>query len=67
MNERGKCAKPKFNAQHVTPVKANKSAQLPNIVNRPKTSKGPNPKMKPPKGPCPTGEPVCYCPPKLKP
>lgn len=68
MNERNKALNPKFNAKHVTPLKVEKAAQSPNIVNRTNIAKsGVNPKHKILKGPCPKGGDICHCHPKLVP
>ena len=69
MNERNKALNPKFNSKHVKPMKVKKAAQAPNIMNRTNKTqtKGLNPRIHPPKGPCPKGGEVCNCHPKLVP
>ena len=65
-NERGKSLNPKFNSEHVKPLKMHKAAKAPNIINKTNTvHNGVNPRLKPPKGVCPTGASVCYCNPKM--
>ena len=67
-NKRHKNLNPKFNAQNVKPPKTHKAAKAPNIMNKTNTvQSGVNPKLKPPKGPCPKGGEKCYCHPKTVP
>ena len=62
MNARGKPLNPKFNAGHVTPLRVKKAASVPSVTPK---ARGLNPKLKPPRGPCPTGASVCKCNPKM--
>ena len=66
MNARNKLYKPAHNAKKVKPLKQEKSAKAPDVVNKTSSVKsGVNIKLKPDKKPCPTGASVCYCNPKM--
>ena len=66
MNARNKLYKPDHNAKKVKPLKQEKSAKAPDVVNKTSDAQsGVNIKMKLNKKPCPTGESVCHCNPKM--